>query len=316
MFTRRAIIKTALASGAAAVFAPAGLGHAAGGLSWKHIPAGEKGFFRAPVLITGASEGLLIDGGFTFPDGRAVVDAIKATGKRLTTIYVSQSDPDYYFSLKPIKTAFPEARVIAASETVAAIKGSVEKKLAVWGPQLKENGPQTLADIVVPEVFDGKTLSVDGETVEIVNAEGLANRRYLFVPSLNAVFGGVMIFAGVHVWTADTQTKEQRAAWLANLAKIAARKPAIVVPGHMTPASPTDIAGVEQTRAYLAAFEDELAKAKDAAGTQGCDGIPIPRPRDGGRARHRLQGRYRRDEVGLRWVPISTDPSHLRRIIG
>jgi glyoxylase-like metal-dependent hydrolase (beta-lactamase superfamily II) len=115
-------------------------------------------------------------------------------------------------------------------------------------------------------VFDGKTLSVDGETVEIVNAEGLANRRYLFVPSLNAVFGGVMIFAGVHVWTADTQTKDQRAAWLANLAKIAARKPAIVVPGHMTPASPTDIAGVEQTRAYLAAFEDELAKAKDAAG--------------------------------------------------
>jgi hypothetical protein len=36
-------------------------------LSWKHIPAGEKGFFRAPVLITGDSESLLIDGGFTYP---------------------------------------------------------------------------------------------------------------------------------------------------------------------------------------------------------------------------------------------------------
>ena len=258
-------MKTALASGAAAVFAPAGLGHAAGRLSWKHIPAGEKGFFRAPVLITGASEALLIDGGFTFPDGRAVADAIKATGKKLTTIYVSQSDPDYYFSLKPIKDAFPEARVIAASETVAAIKGSVEKKLAVWGPQLKENGPQTLADVVVPEVFDGKTLTVDGETVEIVAAEGLANRRYLLVPSLNAVFGGVMIFSGVHVWTADTQTKEQRAAWIANLDKIAARKPADRGGRPHDAASPTDLAGVEHTRAYLVAFEDELAKAKDTA---------------------------------------------------
>ena len=265
MFTRRTIMKTTLAAGAAAVFAPAGLGHAAAGLSWKHFPAGENGFFRAPVLISGATEAVLIDGGFTFSDGKALAEAIKATGKKLTIIYVSQSDPDYYFSLKPIKQAFPDARVIAASETVAAIKASIDKKLAVWGPQLKENGPQTLADVVIPEAFDDKTLTVDGETIEIVNAEGLANRRYLFVPSLNAVFGGVMIFAGVHVWTADTPTKEQRAAWIANLEKIAARKPAIVVAGHMTPQSPADLSGVEHTKAYLIAFEEELAKAKDAA---------------------------------------------------
>ncbi|MER8397594.1 MBL fold metallo-hydrolase [Mesorhizobium sp. M1348] len=265
MFTRRAIMKTTLAAGAAAVFAPAGLGHAAGGLSWKHFPAGQNGFFRAPVLVSGAAEAVLIDGGFTYPDGRAVAEAIKATGKTLTTIYVSQSDPDYYFGLKPIRQAFPQARVIAAAETVAAINGNVEKKLAVWGPQLKENGPQALADVVIPEAFDGKALSVDGESIEIVAAEGLANRRYLFVPSLNAVFGGVMIFAGVHVWTADTPTRELRAAWLANLEKIAARKPAIVVPGHMAPEAATDLSGVEHTRAYLVAFEEELAKAKDAA---------------------------------------------------
>jgi len=52
MLTRRSLMKTTLAAGVAAVFAPAGLGHAAGGLSWKHFPAGEKGFYRAPVLIT------------------------------------------------------------------------------------------------------------------------------------------------------------------------------------------------------------------------------------------------------------------------
>jgi glyoxylase-like metal-dependent hydrolase (beta-lactamase superfamily II) len=264
MFTRRSIMKTTLAAGAAAVFAPEGTSHAAGGLSWKHLPAGPKGFFRAPVLITGASEAVLIDGGFTYSDGRAVADAIKATGKKLTTIYVSQADPDYYFSLKPIKEAFPEARVIAASDTVAAINGNVEKKLAVWGPQLKENGPQTLADVVIPKAFDDKKLIVDGETIEIVDAEGLASRRYLFVPSLNAVFGGVMIFAGVYVWTADSPTKEQRAAWIANLDKITARKPAIVVPGHMTPDAPTDLSGVAHTKAYLVAFEEELTKAKDS----------------------------------------------------
>lgn len=258
-------MKTTLAAGVTAVLAPAGLGHAAVSLTWKHFPAGQNGFFRAPVLVSSANEAVLIDGGFTLPDGKALADAIKATGKKLTTIYISQSDPDYYFSLGPIKVAFPDAKVIAASATVDAIKASVEKKLAVWGPQLKENGPQTLADIVMPETFDGKRLTVDGETIEIVDAEGMANRRYLFVPSLNAVFGGVMIFNGVHVWTADTNSAELRAAWVANLEKLAARKPAVVVAGHMTSDAKTDLAGVEHTIAYLKAFEEELAKAKDSA---------------------------------------------------
>jgi glyoxylase-like metal-dependent hydrolase (beta-lactamase superfamily II) len=259
-------MKTTVAAGAAMAFAPAGVGHAAGSaLNWKHFPAGPNGFFRAPVLLTGRAEALLIDGGFTYADGRALVAAIKATGKPLATIYVSQSDPDYYFSLKPVREAFPAAKVIAASDTIAAIKGNVEKKLAVWGPQLKENGPPALTDIVLPQAFDGQALAIDGETVEIVNAIGLANRRYLHVPTLGAVFGGVLVFSGVHVWTADTPTKEARAAWVANLDRIAALKPSIVVPGHLDPKAATDLSAVAHTKAYLLAFDEELSKEADAA---------------------------------------------------
>lgn len=234
-------------------------------LRWQHFPSGPNGFFRAPVLITGPSEAILIDGGFTLSDGRAVARAVKATGKRLTTIYVSQSDPDFYFSLGPIKEAFPEARVIAAAETVAAIHANVEKKLAVWGPQLKENGPQKLADVIIPDTFESNTLTVGGETIEIVSVEGVANRRYLWVPLLQSVFGGVLIFSGVHVWTADTPTKQERAKWLANLERIAARKPAAAVPGHMAQEAATDISAIQHTMSYLVAFEEELANAKDSA---------------------------------------------------
>lgn len=266
MPTRRQIMTTTLAGTAAAILGASVTGRTADSkLSWTHFPAGPNGFFRAPVLLSGPTEALLIDGGFSYPDGRAVAAAIKASGKSLTAIYVSQSDPDYYFSLKPIREAFPGVKVLAATATVEAIKGNVEKKLAVWGPQLKENGPQTMADIVLPEPFDGPSLSVDGETIEIVAAEGLANRRYLWVPSLKAVFGGVMIFSGVHVWTADTPSKEQRAAWVATLDTIIARAPAVVVAGHAAPDAATGLSGVRHTKAYLIAFEDELAKAKDAA---------------------------------------------------
>jgi len=230
-------------------------------LEWKHFPAGEHGFFRAPVLISGDSEAMLIDAGFSFSDGATLVNAIRDSGKTLTTIYISQSDPDYYFSLLPIRQAFPQARIIAASATLEAIRGNVEKKLAVWGPKLGDNGPQSMQQIVLPEAFDGDRLSLDGHSIHIVPADGLANRRYLWAPSFNAIFGGVLVFAGLHVWTADTSTAEARTAWIKNLDAMAARKPTVVVPGHMLPSAAVDASAIAYTRDYLLAFEEELAKA-------------------------------------------------------
>lgn len=267
MFTRRQTLKTLL-TGTAAMVAlnlPLDVLAATSGLKWTHFQADESGFLRAPVLIEGKSEAILIDGGFTLADGRALAEAIKATGKRLTTIYVSQSDPDYYFSLGPVKAAFPDAQVIADAATVAAINGNVEKKLAVWGPQLKDNGPQVLADVVIPSVSSETSLTLDGETIEIVPAGALANRRYLWVPALEAVFGGVLVFSGIHVWMADTPTSEQRQAWIAALDEMAARNPKVVVPGHMAPGSALDASAIAYTRAYLVAFEEEAAKAADSA---------------------------------------------------
>ena len=79
------------------------------------------------------------------------------------------------------------------------------------------------------------------------------------------MFGGVLIFSGVHVWTADTATPELRAAWVKELEAIAARKPKIVVPGHLAEGVPLDGSAITYTRDYLLAFEEELAKATDSA---------------------------------------------------
>lgn len=265
MMTRRNFVQAAAAVGAATALAGCATGAGVSTLQWKHFPAGENGFFRAPVLLSGTKDAVLLDGGFTLSDGKALVEAIRATGKTLTTIYVSQSDPDYYFSLAPVRAAFPGAKVIAASATIEAIKGNVEKKLATWGPQLKDNGPQTLADVVLPEAFDGSRLTLEGNAIDIINADGLPNRRYLWVPSLNAVFGGVLLFSGVHVWTADTQGAQARTAWVKNLEALEARQPAVVVPGHLDPGAAVDASAIRYTRDYLLAFEEELAKAKGSA---------------------------------------------------
>lgn len=234
-------------------------------LSWEAFPAGENGFFRAPILLSGQQEAILIDGGFTLSDGRALAEKIVASGKTLTTIYVSQSDPDFYFSLAPIKAAFPDARVLAASETLNAIKANVEKKLETWGPQLQDNGPQALADVVLPTAYDEATLELEGQKIDIVTAQGLENRRYLWVEDLQAIFGGVMVFSGAHVWTADTASIEARSAWLKMLDAMEARQPKVVIPGHMAADAPTGVAAIQHTRNYLVAYEEELAKAADSA---------------------------------------------------
>lgn len=262
MITRRQFVRTAAAAGAATAIAGCAATPAtATPLQWQHFPTGEQGFFRAPVLLSGAGEAILIDAGFSLSDGRAVAEAIRASGKTLTTIYITQSDPDYYFSLGAIKAAFPAARVLAASDTIAAIRANVQKKIDTWSPQLKDNGPQKLSDIVFPEPFDGPALSLEGHVIEIVHAQALGARRYLRVPSLNAVFGGVLVFSGLHVWTADTPTPASRAAWVRHLEAIAARQPAVVVPGHLSGSGALDVSAVHYTRDYLVAFEEEVAKA-------------------------------------------------------
>lgn len=262
MITRRQFVQTAAAAGAATALAGCAATPAtATPLQWQHFPSGEQGFFRAPVLLSGAGEAILIDAGFSLSDGRAVAEAIRASGKTLTTIYITQGDPDYYFSLGAIKAAFPAARVLAASDTIAAIRANVQKKIDTWSPQLKDNSPQKLSDIVFPEPFDGPSLSLEGHVIEIVHAQALGARRYLRVPSLNAVFGGVLVFSGLHVWTADTPTPASRAAWVRHLEAIAARQPAVVVPGHLSASGALDVSAVHYTRDYLVAFEEEVAKA-------------------------------------------------------
>ncbi|MDP9901863.1 MBL fold metallo-hydrolase [Variovorax ginsengisoli] len=215
-------------------------------------------------IVVGDKEALLIDAQFQRNDAQALVEKIKATGKKLTTVYISHSDPDYYFGLDVIRSAFPEARIVATQATVDAIQASKDGKLAHWGPILKDNAPQSL---VVPEVLGERGLTVDGRKLDIVGPNPA--RTVVWIPSIKAVVGGVPVSANIHVWVADTQTPASRQSWLQTLDAIDALHPRTVVPGHYLPDAdgklPHTPASVKFTRSYLQAFEQEAAKSTDAA---------------------------------------------------
>ncbi|MCK9791804.1 MBL fold metallo-hydrolase [Providencia rettgeri] len=225
-------------------------------------PGNNSVFPVSSEIISGSSEVVLIDAQFQKNDAQQLVDKIKKLNKKLTTIYISHSDPDYYFGLDTLTNAFPEAKVIATANTVEAIKATKDGKLAYWGGVLKDEAP---AHVIVPEVIKGDYFTVDGEKLEIKGLDGVSpDRTYLWVPSLKAVVGGVIVSDNIHVWVADTQTEESRKNWLQTLKDIKALNPATVVPGHFTGASKLDVATVSFTQKYLQDFESAYKTSKNS----------------------------------------------------
>ncbi len=226
-------------------------------------PAEKAIFPVSSELITGQHDAVLIDAQFQRNDAEALVQKIKASGKKLTTVYISHSDPDYYFGLDVIQAAFPEAKIVASEPTVKAIKASMQGKLAYWGPILKDNAP---AKLVLPEVLKGDHLTLEGQPLEIKGLQGpTPQRSYVWIPSLKAVVGGVVVSSGIHVWVADTQTPKSRQDWLAALKGIEALKPTTVIPGHYLGEVPEGTKAVTFTADYLKSFEEHAAKTRDSA---------------------------------------------------
>lgn len=205
------------------------------------------------VLITGPKEAILVDAQFQRNDAQSVVELIKKSGKKLTTIYISHGDPDYYFGLDVITAAYPDAKVVSTANTQAYIKASMEPKKAYWGPILKENAPQTL---VVPEVLQGDTLIIDGEKVQVVGIDGHDPKHtFVWIPSSKTMLGGVVVFNNMHVFLADTQTPESRQKWYKTLDSIEKLQPKKVIAGHMLGDKPMTTDAVNFTRKYIKDFE-------------------------------------------------------------
>ncbi|MBV7566615.1 MBL fold metallo-hydrolase [Pseudomonas sp. PDM27] len=225
---------------------------------------GEKAIFPVTsVLVSGEKEAILVDAQFGKSQAEQVVEKIRASGKQLTTIYISHGDPDYYFGLDTLTAAFPKARVLASQPTVDHIKQTVDGKLAFWGPKMGADVP---AKTIVPDVLKGDSLILEGQKLQVLGLEGpQPDRSFVWIPSIKAVVGGVVVAQNIHVWMADTQTPQSHADWLATLHSIETLKPQVVVPGHYLGKSDRSLAAVQFTAAYIKAFDEESAKARDSA---------------------------------------------------
>lgn len=247
---------------AVAVAALAAPALAAGPLKLEVYNPGHDAIFPvSSVLVTGDKDAVLIDAQFGASQAAKVVEKIRASGKNLTTIYISHGDPDYYFGLETVHAAFPNAKIVATPQTVAHIKESAAGKLAYWGPILKTDAPSAT---LLPEVLQGHTLTLEGKKLEI-KGDAQPDRSFVWIPSLQAVVGGIPLANNLHVWMADTQTPASHTGWLATLAQIQKLKPKVVVPGHYLEGPSPSLNAAKYTADYIKAFDKHTATAKDSA---------------------------------------------------
>jgi glyoxylase-like metal-dependent hydrolase (beta-lactamase superfamily II) len=235
-------------------------------LQVKVFTASAEGFWVNSALVSGAKDAILIDAQFTLSDAHRLVATLLESKKNLTTVYITHYHPDHYFGLVVVRQAFPKARFVALPQTVAEIKRTWKDKVQAWKPMYGDNIPSTP---VLPDVLQGTTLTLEGETLEIVGpVQGDApTNSYVWIPSSKTLVCGDTVFNGLYPWTVETNTAERKQ-WIAVVDKLALMTPRVVIPGHKDPEMPNDTSSLDFTKDYLTTFDILLATAKNSEDLQ------------------------------------------------
>ena len=93
--------------------------------------------------------------------------------------------------------------------------------------------------LVPPEPYEHDTFTLEGHELRIIE-EGhtdSADSTSLYVPSIGLIVAGDVVYNQCHMYVGDT-TPESRKNWVADLDRLAALDPSIVVAGHKKPGAP------------------------------------------------------------------------------
>ena len=225
-------------------------------------PGKEAIFPVTSTIVYGPHEAMLVDAQFQRQYADKLIKMVKATGRTLKYIYISHSDPDYYFGLAEIRKAFPGARVISTAQTAYLISATKDAKLQVWKDKLGADAP---AELTVPEAVVSDDITLDGEKVSIRSNHNDPAHSYLWIPSTRTILGGISVLTGEHLWMADTTSLAGIDAWLKVIEDMKGLDPAHVIAGHYeaTDQSPAQLDFVHD---YLTEYRQAAASSKASAG--------------------------------------------------
>jgi glyoxylase-like metal-dependent hydrolase (beta-lactamase superfamily II) len=231
------------------------------------LPPGELRRMWSPTaatLICGERDAVLVDPLMTAAEGEDLAGWIAASGKELTTIFVTHGHGDHFFGAAPVLDRFPAAKMVA---TPAVVEGMKKQLSPAWLDGFwRARFPGQLPDrLFVAGPLDGDTFALDGQALVAVDlghtdTDGSAA---LHVPSIGLVVAGDAVYDDVHLYLAESAAGGIDA-WLAGLDIVEALRPAAVIAGHRPADASNDPRYIDETRRYLRAFADAADKAATA----------------------------------------------------
>lgn len=216
------------------------------------------------TLVLGRRDAVLVDTLYMPEDVQRVADAVQASGRRLTTIFITHGHHDHHYGLAQILERFPDATPVAAPEVVDDIERRRVDDTPFFSRLFAElSEPPS----VVPRPLDGDVIEVDDVELRVlhVGQADIDPNTSLHIPSIAAIVAGDVVYNGIHQMMVFGGPGEWEA-WIASVDQLAALEPKVIVAGHKKPeASDEDATRIlRESRAYIEDFADAAAAAASA----------------------------------------------------
>jgi glyoxylase-like metal-dependent hydrolase (beta-lactamase superfamily II) len=106
----------------------------------------------ASTLIYGKRDAVLVDAFMTVKQADALVDWVAASGKNLTTIYITHGHGDHWFGIGALLERFPNARALATPNVVRVMRQHASPELLerIWKASFPGQIPDHL--VIVEEM--------------------------------------------------------------------------------------------------------------------------------------------------------------------
>ena len=173
----------------------------------------------------------------TAAEGEDLAGWIAATGKNLTTIFVTHGHGDHFFGAAPVLDRFPEATMVA---TPAVVEGMKKQLSPAWLDGFwRARFPGQLPDrLFVAEPLDGHTFRLEDQDLVAVDlghtdTDGSAA---LHVPSIGLVVAGDAVYSDVHLYLVESPAQGSRRGWRRSTwSRHCGRRPSSPAIGRPTP---------------------------------------------------------------------------------
>jgi glyoxylase-like metal-dependent hydrolase (beta-lactamase superfamily II) len=235
----------------------------------KDLPPGiNQAMFQAiaSTLIYGRRDAVLVDAFMTIKQADDLVDWISASGKNLTTIYITHGHGDHWFGIGTLLERFPNAKAVAIPDVIKVMRQHASPELldTIWKTMFPHQIPDRL---VIAEELKGNVIQLEGHelvAIELGHTD-TDHTTCLNVPSAGLVVAGDAAYNYVHLYLAESNAKS-RQAWISALDKIESLNPRAVIASHKRPSIDDNPYIIEETRQYIRDFDklvEMTAKAQE-----------------------------------------------------